>query len=228
MRLFMNAWLSRAATHVHARDNLLLAVIACPVIILPMSQELKCQPRVRKTWFTADTHFGHANIMKYCNRPFTSVEDMDAELIVRWNMVVQPGDTVWHIGDFNFHGKGRPLASHYLSALNGDKHLIWGNHDRQETRKASGWASSRAYAEVCVDDTDLVLFHYGMRVWNRSHHGIIHLYGHSHGTLPGDGGSLDVGVDCWDFQPVGLDVIKMRLATLPPRPAYPPRLKEEI
>jgi calcineurin-like phosphoesterase family protein len=55
-----------------------------------------------------------------------------------------------------------------------------------------------------------------MRTWNKRHHGAIHLYGHSHGTLPGDAQSCDVGVDCWDFYPVSLAQIKARLAESPP------------
>jgi calcineurin-like phosphoesterase family protein len=54
-------------------------------------------------------------------------------------------------------------------------------------------------------------------VWNASHHGALHFYGHSHGNLPGDSQSLDVGVDCWDFRPASLAEIRARLATLPTR-----------
>ena len=64
--------------------------------------------------------------------------------------------------------------------------------------------------------TRVVLLHYAMKVWPRSHRGALHFYGHSHGTLPGDSQSVDVGVDCWDFRPVRLDEIRRRLATLPP------------
>jgi calcineurin-like phosphoesterase family protein len=63
-----------------------------------------------------------------------------------------------------------------------------------------------------------VLCHYGLRVWDRSHHGALHLYGHSHGTLPGDSQSLDVGVDGWEFTPVNIEQVRDRMKTMPKRP----------
>lgn len=167
------------------------------------------------TFFTSDTHLGHANIIKHCNRPFASVGEMDGVIIANWNAVVRPGDDVWHLGDFAH--RNSKSASSYLARLAGRKHLIWGNHDSAETRGLSGWSSSRAMAEIAVDGTRIVLLHYAMKVWPRSHHGALHFYGHSHGTLPGDGQSLDVGVDCWDLRPVRLAEIGRRLATLPER-----------
>ncbi len=74
------------------------------------------------------------------------------------------------------------------------------NHDRRYTL-ALPWASIQDYAELVVDHRMLVLFHYSLRVWNRSHFGSLSLYGHSHGTLPGTAASCDVGVDVWDFRP---------------------------
>lgn len=53
-----------------------------------------------KTFFTSDTHFNHAKVIKYCARPFASVEEMNRELLSRWNAVVGPEDTIFHLGDF--------------------------------------------------------------------------------------------------------------------------------
>lgn len=164
-----------------------------------------------KVWFTADNHFGHANIIKFCKRPFSNAQEMDREMIRRWNERVAPEDTVRHLGDFSFQNQGN-----YIHALNGAKHLIVGNHDHKRMQKV-GWASIKDMDLITVDSTDIVLCHYGLRVWHKSHYGALHFYGHSHGTLPGDSQSLDVGVDCWDFRPVSLDEIKQRLATLPKR-----------
>ena len=77
-----------------------------------------------------DSHFGHANIIKYCNRPFASVEEMNTEMISRWNKVVATGDTVYHLGDFSFYtGHKWEQARKICQQLNGFKILIRGNHD---------------------------------------------------------------------------------------------------
>lgn len=157
--------------------------------------------------FTSDTHFFHANIIKYSNRPFRHVDEMNETLIANWNAVVAPNDTVWHLGDFAFC-KGVEQFKTLLSRLNGTKHSILGNHDRTITNNerellAGGHlASIQHYAEIRSDKHPMiVLLHYGMRVWNKSHHGSIMLYGHSHGSLPPHGKSVDVGVDSREISP---------------------------
>jgi calcineurin-like phosphoesterase family protein len=168
-------------------------------------------------WFTSDTHFGHANIVKYSNRPFASVLEMDEALIANWNARVRPNDEVWHLGDFTF--KAEAEATLYLNRLNGLKHLIWGNHDSERVRSLALWASSQPYAELSMNGKRIVLLHYGLRVWNRSHHGALHFYGHSHGSLPGDRQSCDVGVDnpVCRYAPWRLEEIERHLAALPER-----------
>ena len=78
-------------------------------------------------WITSDTHFNHYNIIEYCNRPFSNVDEMNKELIKRWNSVVKKNDKVWHLGDF-FLGK-KDDAADIISHLNGNIYLIKGNHD---------------------------------------------------------------------------------------------------
>jgi calcineurin-like phosphoesterase family protein len=163
-------------------------------------------------FFTSDHHFGHRRIIELNNRPFASIEEMDEALIERWNAVVGPDDVVYHLGDFSFGDQ-----ANYLPRLNGkEKHLVIGNHDPKHSHP--GWASVNDMLHIqSPDGTMLVLCHYAMRIWRYSHHGAIHLYGHSHGSLPGDSQSCDVGVDCWDFKPVSLDTIKAFLAQGKPR-----------
>ena len=165
------------------------------------------------TWFTSDTHFGHAAILRYCERPFGSVEEMDRVMIDNWNAFVARSDEVHHLGDFGYGAADRMRS--VFQRLNGKKHLVIGNHDDNAVLKLDWSSPPQHYREVKVDGTRLVLFHYGMRVWNRMRGGSIHLYGHSHARLPGNRGSLDVGVDCWDFRPVTLEEIRARLETLP-------------
>lgn len=173
-------------------------------------------------WFTSDTHFGHANIIRYCNRPFASVGQMDEELIRRWNARVQPGDSVWHLGDFSMGAAD--TVQRYRSRLNGTVHLVWGNHDKRREEVAALFASVNDLAEITVstrgENHHVVLCHYAMRVWPKSHHGAWQLYGHSHGTLPDDPHALglDVGVDSWDYAPVSVAEIAARMAKKEWRP----------
>lgn len=77
-------------------------------------------------YFSADLHFFHANIIKYCNRPFKTVEEMNEKLVEYWNETVAPEDTVYYLGDFSL--AKRPVEL-FLPRLNGTKRLICGNHD---------------------------------------------------------------------------------------------------
>lgn len=161
-------------------------------------------------WFTADTHFGHENIIRHCQRPFRNVAEMDEVLVERWNAVVCDDDEVWHLGDFAYRCGPRRMADIFDRLKGGRRHLIKGNHDRRHTL-ALPWSSVGDYAEIKVGTVDLILFHYALREWNRSNHGSWSLFGHSHGRLPAEGLSCDVGVDCWDFRPVSLREIAARL-----------------
>ena len=86
-----------------------------------------------RTFFTADSHFGHESVIRMSNRPFATVDEMTREMIARWNAVVAPGDTVWHLGDFAFK---MPVdgARKIFDALNGRKRLVMGNHDKASVR----------------------------------------------------------------------------------------------
>lgn len=182
----------------------------------------------QKTWWVSDTHFFHKNIILYSNRPFASKEEMEARsiqlesvkrmndaMVQAWNDKVSPEDTVWHLGDFALT-KDRDGASRILDKLNGHKHLVRGNHDPSWVCNLPQWESVQDYKEQRIEGKNIVLCHYAMRVWNRSHHGALMFYGHSHATLPGNSQSVDVGVDNWDYAPIGLDEILARLKTLPP------------
>lgn len=85
-----------------------------------------------KIFFIADTHFGHENIIKYENRPFQSVEDMDNSLISNWNSVVSNQDQVFLLGDFSMYNKDKSV--NICRQLNGNKILIKGNHDKKSNQ----------------------------------------------------------------------------------------------
>lgn len=80
-------------------------------------------------WYTSDSHFDHANIIKYSGRPFKDVEEMNEAMIERWNAVVSPSDHLWHLGDLTMHRQIGQIKYRILDRLNGHKRLILGNHD---------------------------------------------------------------------------------------------------
>jgi calcineurin-like phosphoesterase family protein len=186
-------------------------------------------------FFTSDHHFGHANVIKYSKRPFANVEAMDTALVEHWNAVVGKDDTVYHLGDFTL---GDVLAfERYAQQLNGWIKIVPGGHDYRwvpdflAEYKSRAWlhkidvlpplytlelpeygtkedAKGRKYPLV------IALCHYSMQVWDRSHYGAYHLFGHSHGNLMGIGNSFDVGVDCWEFTPVSLPTILTKFSLM--------------
>ena len=164
-------------------------------------------------YFTSDTHFGHGTLCAKGHRPFSSYEEMDNVLMSAWNARVTQADDVYHLGDFAWRN-----PRDYFLKLRGTKHLIIGNHDHTATRKQP-WASVQPALELEIGADLVCLSHYAYRVWNKSHYGSIHLYGHSHSNLPGDNQCCDVGVDNrWtNWGPVTLEEIKAQLATQPAR-----------
>lgn len=156
------------------------------------------------TYFTSDYHLGHANVIRFDGRPFKDVWEMDEAIIENHNSVVNEDDDFYFLGDFCFNNR----ASEYMSRLNGNKFFVKGNHDRRDMIKL--YQKYGTYlgelAEVVVAGQKIILCHYSMRVWNKSHHGAWHLYGHSHHSLPDDPHSLsfDVGINGkgYDYKPL--------------------------
>lgn len=160
-------------------------------------------------FFTSDTHFGHANIMRF--NPQTryrgvakTVDEMDELMINAWNEVVPTNGVVYHLGDVSFHKRSNTArASEILNRLNGTIHLIYGNHDsiiRETTALSQRFASAQEYLELKFVDQKIVLCHFPFAVWNRGHHGSWNLYGHCHGSFQAVGRQADVGWDTRDFQ----------------------------
>lgn len=165
-------------------------------------------------FFTADQHYGHANVIRFCERPFASVDEMDRELIRRHNAVVGPGDTVVHAGDFAYRN-ARPPQS-YLAELNGTHILVRGSHDK--------WldASAREILELKIEGQYVVVCRYALRTWPRSHYGSWQVHGHSHGKLPPLARQWDVGVDNNDFTPVSFARLQEIMAERPDIPEGTP------
>ena len=164
----------------------------------------------QQVWFTSDTHFGHANIIRYSNRPYQDKEEMDEALITNWNAKVQPGDLVYHLGDVFFCHE--PVAGKILARLNGQKFLIFGNHDKGlkngMLKHLFTWMGD--YKEITVEGQKIILCHYPMITWNGSGRGSWMLHGHCHGNLtyPFEAKIHDVGVDPNGYSPLSFADVK--------------------
>lgn len=186
-------------------------------------------------WFTSDSHFGHTNIIKYCNRPFhkkavvdevevdvPDVYAMNEHLIECWNSRVQKGDTVYHLGDFGFTPRAKTEGIVKLQKiadrLKGKIILIRGNHDTN-IDSIKRFEAVKDIHVIHTHNTRFVLFHYPMRSWQFINHGSIHLFGHCHTNMPPHMRSFDVGVDnakliLGDYVPWSMDEVLNYAKTL--------------
>ena len=173
---------------------------------------------MKETWFTADTHFWHTNIIYYCDRPFISVGHMNHDLVENWNSVVKPGDIVYHIGDVLLpRRRSKDEIKKLLNSLNGDIVVILGNHDsRRLLNKTSRLLWHKQTHKLLIDGQVVTLSHY---IWHpkvdiRLHEGDWLLHGHHHGMKGHEYGRIDVGVDCWDYTPISWEQVKSIMAEL--------------
>lgn len=214
-----------------------------------------------KTYITSDTHFGHANIIKYTQRPFLAAKDkeelskigawhdgnwkgpssskwrmtdeavemMDQCLLKEINELVQPDDILYHLGDFAMPSRKydyKKRCRYYRDQIKCQNvHLIWGNHD--DTCIHDLFSSARDASVIYTKERWVILYHYAQAVWNGSHRGNLHLYGHSHAgaepwldaMMPGRR-SMDIGVDniarlYGAYRPLSLEEVEHRLANRP-------------
>ena len=142
----------------------------------------------QKVFFTSDLHFGHENALQFDKRPFVSVEEMDAELIRRWNTKVGKGDLVYVLGDMIWKSR-KGEAEQIIRSLNGQIILIKGNHDRflHNAKAKAALAGVKDYDDICVTLKDgtkrrCILSHFFIPMYNGHRHKTIHLHGHSHKT----------------------------------------------
>lgn len=177
-------------------------------------------------FFTSDLHFGHANIIRYDDRPFASVGDMDNTIISNWNKKVSSNDKVYILGDVSWYDATR--SAEILNELNGRKILITGNHDKNIgsiSRQCFEYVAP--YEELHLPGNDhLVLCHYPITFFNRHHYGAYMLYGHVHNShewnfvknyqrelheLDIKCNMCNVGCMLWDYEPVTFKEIDARL-----------------
>ena len=174
---------------------------------------------------TADQHFGHANIIRFCDRPFESVGEMDQVLINNWNKAVGADDIVYHLGDFTLGGID--VARNYFKQLNGKIQVLanpW-HHDKR-------WLPKKYLGPLVLEYPDfggdighvnivppmvvleiggmrewplaVTLCHYPLASWDRKNYGAWHLHGHTHKPNNSEEAILNVGVDCTNYYPLNL------------------------
>ena len=173
-------------------------------------------------WFTSDTHFGHGNVIRYCNRPFKDKYEMDRTIIENWNSVVKPNDTVHHLGDVSFYSATK--TTEIIQRLHGKKILIRGNHDkgaayylragfvdyfistpRTPVKFEEFFLSHYPYFECYTHDDRRNKFADRM-LREQGNHWL--LCGHIHEIWKNKGRCINVGVDQWNFTPVHIDEIR--------------------
>lgn len=158
-------------------------------------------------FFTADTHFNHTRIIQYCSRPYESADAMNRALVEEWNKVVQPKDTVFHLGDFGFGNS----CLEFVGKLNGLKFLIRGNHDHAFTDsklKSAGFIEVYEKGlRICHTETHSYTYINCVHAPVNLLQNCVNLCGHVHDKWKSQEGVLNVGVDVRGFRPVSLQVL---------------------
>ena len=182
---------------------------------------------IGKIWFSSDTHFNHNNILKYCNRPFESVEAMNEALVANWNSVVKPDDHVYHLGDFSFSNVEKWNNFLAPGVLNGHIHLILGNHDPErvfrEGTMFDRFDSIEFQHILIIEGWTVILNHFPFASFsNNFDHKVIQLFGHIHSGPEGIGNVMmngnklqwnqyDVGVDNNNYTPISWAEVKTKM-----------------
>lgn len=182
-------------------------------------------------WFTSDPHYGHKNIITYCNRPWPNIKEMNSALIYKWNLRVKEEDHVYLLGDVAFMSNER--ANSILRKLHGVIYHIKGNHDKKLHTDRFVWSKDNHLLEHHDIErgkmVKIYMSHYYHEDWPHKAEGAWHLHGHAHGNplimftpggrqpgekiqyLPPDPKRVDVGVDCWNYSPVSYDTLYRRI-----------------
>ncbi len=177
---------------------------------------------LQHTFLTGDQHFGHYNIIRYAQRPYETVVEMDAGMCTMWNSVVGPNDVVIHAADFTLRGSS--VAAYYFSQLNGrikvlgnpwhhDKRWLLAMQNGTEYYSATGHKVEIMPPMIVLElpmyqehgyPKALVVCHYPIAFWDRKHYDSWHAHAHSHGKHRVSGFVHDIGVDVKYFCPISI------------------------
>lgn len=159
-------------------------------------------------YVTSDLHFFHRNILRFQpNRRFSSIDEMNEYIVKHINTTVKPGEVLYHLGDLSF--ANAVVTNRLLSRITCDVRLIFGNHDQNLVESIRGLPNfSIIGTEKRIKHQDsegvfheVYMHHFPWQVWNKSHHGSMHIHGHCHGSLDqrNAGRRADVGFDTTDI-----------------------------
>ena len=168
-------------------------------------------------YFISDTHFHHSNIIKYCNRPFKDISEMNETIISNWNSIITKDDIVYHLGDFSLSNDEE--IKNIFNKLNGNIILIRGNHDRKSVKFYENIGFKvLTHAPIILDEYKLMLSHVPLSD-DKIINGYINLHGHIHNKKISDdypknyseNRHINLSVDSTDFKPVSLgEINKLR------------------
>ena len=160
-------------------------------------------------WVISDTHFCHNNILKYCNRPFETIEEMNDTIIKNWNNTIARDDIVYVLGDFLLGSKD--ALREITPMLNGRKILVMGNHDRGSKKSYLEAGFEQVYGVPIIVDADFILSHQPQQGDLGKY---FNIHGHRH-KLPHEAQfspkHFDIGVDDHNFFPHNLDTVEKLL-----------------
>ena len=181
-------------------------------------------------FFSSDQHFGHRNVLRFCNRPFENTKEMEIALIKKWNETVTNKDVVFTLGDFCWFNDSRQIKK-ILNQLNGKKiYIILGNHDTLESFHRVDDPRIEIIEDIAhvyvhepdQPDREIILCHYPLMTWAHRDKGAINLFGHIHSgpgcqnTFDQDlplyaGQQYDVGCDNNNYTPISLEEVDEKL-----------------
>lgn len=185
-------------------------------------------------WFTSDLHFGHRNVLRFCDRPWDNEKEMDNGLIENWNNTVGDNDIVFILGDVFWFNDSHSIKK-VLSKLKGKNiYIIPGNHDDFKSYHRVDDDRINLCEDVVVTWItreskklqEIWLSHYPMMTWPHRENDAYQFFGHIHSKpnrnegvdqdLPLHWNQLDIGCDYWDYKPVSLETLENMIKSRQP------------
>lgn len=181
--------------------------------------------------FYSDPHFGHSNIIKYCSRPFSDIEQMTIELVKRYNYLISEDDLVVWVGDCTLGPPSlvRDRLKNIIPYMNGKKILVRGNHDNSAAYYTDiGFQFVVDELNVHIADTPCKICHFPYVTTQTNeisnlftsrrpkieHQDQILIHGHTHSTIKSSNRSINVSVEAWDYYPAQISEIKSLIQSI--------------